>query len=110
MARRDRDAYRRPEAPQPSPVAPQPAAASPSAAAMLDVIEGPCGLGALLHQAAPLPPPAPPVEPPAAPPAAPLRLVALTSIHGGRIYAPGDEIPASIAAQLSEGEHWHRAP
>lgn len=91
MARHDRRPGHRPEASQPPQPPPVPVVASPSAAA-------------------PLPPPAPPVEPPAAPPAAPLRLVALTSIHGGRIYAPGDEIPASIAAQLSEGEHWHRAP
>ena len=91
MARRDRRPGFRPEAPAPPQPPPVPVVASPSAAA-------------------PLPPPAPPVEPLVAPPAAPLRLVALTSIHGGRIYAPGDEIPASIAAQLSEGEHWHRAP
>jgi len=51
---------------------------------------------------APLPPPAP-VAPPAP---APRRLVALSPIHAGRIYAPGDEIPASIAAQLTQGEHW----
>lgn len=37
---------------------------------------------------------------------APRRLVALSPIHAGRIYAPGDEIPASIAAQLTQGEHW----
>jgi hypothetical protein len=92
MARHDRGTGHRPEATQPpKPTLPVPVVASPTAAA-------------------PLPPPAPPVEPLVAPPAAPLRLVALTSIHGGRIYAPGDEIPASIAAQLSEGEHWHRAP
>ncbi|MBL0197452.1 MAG: hypothetical protein IPQ09_25125 [Myxococcales bacterium] len=91
MARHDRGTGHRPEASQPPQPPPVPVVASPSAAA-------------------PLPPPAPPVEPLVAPPAAPLRLVALTSIHGGRIYAPGDEIPASIAAQLSEGEHWHRAP
>ena len=91
MARHDRRPGFRPEAPAPPQPSPVPVVASPSVAA-------------------PILPPALPVEHPVAPPAAPLRLVALTSIHGGRIYAPGDEIPASIAAQLSEGEHWHRAP
>lgn len=91
MARHDRRPSYRPEAPAPPQPPSPPVVASPPVAD-------------------PLPPPAPPLEPPAAPPAAPLRLVALTSIHGGRIYAPGDEIPASIAAQLSEGEHWHRIP
>ncbi len=92
MARRDRHMGPRPEAPTPPPLAPQPVAALPLAEPI----------------AAPLLPPAPAVEPLS--PAPPLRLVALTSIHGGRIYAPGDEIPASIAAQLTEGEHWHRIP
>ncbi len=91
MARHDLGTGHRPEATQPPKPTLPPVVAPPSVDA-------------------PLPPPAPPVEPLVAPPAAPLRLVALTSIHGGRIYAPGDEIPASIAAQLSEGEHWHRAP
>ncbi len=45
-----------------------------------------------------------------APEPPPRRLVALTPIHAGRIYAPGDEIPASIAAQLVEHEHWHSIP
>ncbi len=84
MARHDRGTGHRPEATQPPKPTLPPVVASP--------------------------PVADPPPPPAAPPAAPLRLVALTSIHGGRIYAPGDEIPASIAAQLTEGEHWHRAP
>jgi len=108
MARRDRHMGPRLEASPPPPSAPQPVAALPSVAEALDAIEGPCGLGALLRQTAPLPPPAAAVEPPL--PAPPLRLVALTPIHGGHIYAPGDEIPASIAAQLTEGEHWHRIP
>lgn len=91
MARHDRRQGFRPEAPAPPQPSPSSAVAPPSALS-------------------PAPPPAPPAEPLAAPSAAPLRLVALCSIHGGRIYAPGDEIPAPIAEQLSEGEHWHRVP
>lgn len=88
MARHDRRPGFRPEAPAPPQPPPVPVVASPTTA----------------------PSPAPRAACGALqPPAAPLRLVALTSIHGGRI-APGDEIPASIAAQLTEGEHWHRAP
>lgn len=55
-----------------------------------------------------------PVAPlPAVPPSAealPPRLLALTPIHAGRIYAPGEEIPAAIGAQLTRGLHWRQEP
>lgn len=107
MSRRDRRQDQRPEEappllpvpPPPTPVA-APALAEASPAAADDAEVPPLFL----------PPPAEAPEPAVAPEPPPRRLVALTPIHAGRIYAPGDEIPARIAEQLTEGEHWHSIP
>lgn len=106
MSRRDRDNRRPGQAPHPAPrpvVDPAPAS----------VAEMPSAAPPAPAQGAPVPGlPLPLSEPSAAPVEPVVRFRARVRILAGVLgeFAPGDEIPAAVAADgLREGEHFDRA-